>query len=558
MCEDQLNNGVNKINDKFSLELGLQKVKIKNSSEENLEGFLDDLRGKNSIVLPGGDNKQLNLEISNNNQNQVENNLNQKEIKQDLIKESAELNLNLPEQKKFNEVLDESLELAEKLLSLKKTDSLDIASFNKEAMSINAEKSSQESVPDKEFSLELIAESELKNPVIENAFVELYTDIEKSNEEVPEKLNKILVNELETVNDKIETDTDENLYTIILDYAKSDKSLADSEIETSFTELRLEVLENIDIELDDEIGLETLSTKDQNIFNLIDEAEEKGIEAKELEVFSDLINNDEEILAETLVTMKSFDSLDQESLELIDKSQNLNFSKEEKEEFSGYLVEKKGSDLAKNYADLKEAGKLDENAKEEMHEALGEQLIPDKLSAEDIENDGLKPAGPGLPPIEKMTLIQKGLLGLLEGHEVRQLIDIVGKFNLLKFGLESHLTHEDYEKLDKSKPEENLFDAKHQKEAFKEILSKEELVTEINTMEEEEYSGNILSPQVLMSKGLKGELKPDEIITFIELVGRDNLLKYGLESYPLGLKAEEYDTLKESILGNKVAEEQSA
>ena len=38
---------------------------------------------------------------------------------------------------------------------------------------------------------------------------------------------------------------------------------------------------------------------------------------------------------------------------------------------------------------------------------------------------------------------------------------------------------------------------------------------------------------VMISKGLKGQLKDCEISLFISMVGRDNLLKYGLEGYPL-------------------------
>lgn len=574
--------GVNKIDDKSSFVSDLLKVKKMNNSEENLDDFLNDLRGETSAALPSEDDFKLDLQI---NQNYSEDSVIKDIQKQDLIRESARLNLNLPEQKKFNKALDESLELAEELLKLKKEGSLNLSKFNE------TDRATLDSLDS--FDLALISKANLQNPVIEKAFVDLYKSYDESGQKIPPRLNELLINELETVNEKIGTDLEESLYLIILEHIKLDTSF-DQEVNKTFTELRLESFNNIEIE-SDEGGLELLSTQDQELFNLIDKAEYQKLSPEELNIFTELIDNEELLFAETLIDMKSFKILDSRSLELINQAQNINFDEEEKEEFAAYLlIEESGCNFAKTYSDLKEAGKLDESNREQMYKSLGLHLFSDELNVDITQNginfndsnvkdslekrlrvsgledtdkevfnkevmdEFLAETGKYLnlkPPKledplelrENMTLIERGLKGLLEGDEVRQLIELVGKYNLLKFGLESHLKAEDIEKINKVPEKRSMLASEYQKIAFIEILNYQEFVEEFIA---ERTVIKDLTPQALLDKGLKGELAPDEIMLFIELVGRDNLLKYGLEGYPLGIDDKEYQEIKQSILGD--------
>ena len=50
-------------------------------------------------------------------------------------------------------------------------------------------------------------------------------------------------------------------------------------------------------------------------------------------------------------------------------------------------------------------------------------------------------------PKKHMTLVEKGLKGLLDTTEVPELIDLVGTENLLKFGLESHIDYNAFNKI---------------------------------------------------------------------------------------------------------------
>ncbi|NQY79294.1 MAG: hypothetical protein HRT47_03170 [Candidatus Caenarcaniphilales bacterium] len=549
-----------------------------NNSEENLDDFLNDLRGETSAALPSEDDFKLDLQI---NQNYSKDSIVQDELKHELIRESAQLNLNLPEQKQFNEALDENLGLAEELLNFKKEANLNLSKFNEpDPAMLNSMDT---------FDLALIGKADLHNPVIEKAFIDLYKNFEELEESIPPKLNELLIDELKTVNEKIDTDLEENLYVIILDSIKSDTSF-EEDTQKTYTELRLKIFDNIEIELNED-GLEILSTKDQELFNLIDKAEKQKLDTEEFNIFTTLIDKEEYLLAETLVDMKTFKILDSKSLELLNHAQNIDFDNEEKEEFAAYLlIENSGFNFAKTFSNLKEADKLTDSNREQMYKSLGLHLFSDELNVDITQNgvnfndsdikdslekrlkvsgfeetnkevfkkeiidEFLNETGKHLnlkPPKienpvdkkENMTLIEKGLKGLLEGDEVRQLIDLVGKFNLLKFGLESHLTTQDLEKLSNN-PDKSFLDAEYQKLAFLEIANQVEFTTQGL-----EFSLRDTRPQALLDRGLKGELAADEIIIFIEMVGRDNLLKYGLEGYPLGKDEDEYQEIKKSILG---------
>ena len=467
-----------------NLETDLLKVRKMNNSEENLDGFLYGLLGEQHEAMPL--EEVFDLDVPYKNSTNIFDEVEFKKKKLDLF-----------EKQEFDKFLSEpSLSLAEELLNLKKNNQVNLETNN--------------------FNLESIAQAQLENEIIENSFIHIF---EKTNQgqELTDRQKKLLIQELSEANEKVDSNLEEEIYKSIIDTIPDDKSLINNNLASSYSEIKLQLFDQLEIEIDKQ-GNENLNKESQILLELVNSVSEQSFNEEEFTSFNKLMLKKDHILLETMIDIKQFDQLNPKTLELINKASNVDFAEAEKEEFSAYLlIDEKGFNYANTFLKLKEADRLTEKNRELMYKNLGLDLFSEELEI-DLSQTGIK-----FKNLEKKNNLEKRLKILDFIEKPLDKKDIFSNEDLGSF----------LQEMGKYLNLKPPISKKTQKDFFKKIIDNSDLMNNIHNLVDKEKVPEGTTYSVMISKGLKGQLKDCEISLFISMVGRDNLLKYGLEGYPL-------------------------